>query len=82
MKIFNVKYALSKGIIEQEALMIDEDRFVIGVLYEGSNMQQLLFKDDWFKSKSDALAKANFMRTVKIASLRKQIAKLESLRFD
>jgi len=68
-------YALSKGIIE-----------AIGKV--NHNISSAMFSygrygnahgKDWHRTKEDAIARAENMRTQKIASLKKQIEKLEKM---
>jgi len=49
---------------------------------EGSMFDQYAHNDDWHCTLPDAIAKANEMRAKKIASLKKQIAKLEAMKFE
>ena len=83
MKIWNTKYALTNGITEHEA----EDCFHISegwVKYQTDNgyLQYLHGEGkQWHRTQESALARAEEMRQKKIQSLRKQLAKIESLRF-
>lgn len=76
MKVWITKYALTTGIRKTEARVstVSEKMVVVG----GSVCHH---KPDWHKTFQDANERAEEMRTRKIASLRKQIAKLESLSF-
>lgn len=79
MKAWISKYALSKGIIETE---IDEQ--TPGITFFSNNMH---FDSNsvgiyWHRSKKGALLRAEEMRQKKIASLKKQIEKLEKMKFD
>ncbi len=79
-KIFIAKYALTKGIIEKEAEISSyrdgsKYAYVKGEFF-GYNMSK-----DAFYNYEDAIQKAEGMRQKKIASLKKQIAKLEKLSF-
>ncbi|MGE0278428.1 MAG: hypothetical protein AB7R40_23780 [Nitrospiraceae bacterium] len=47
----------------------------------GLNGQMMFSKKDWHETAEAALAQADAMRLKKIASLKKQIAKLEAMRF-
>ena len=76
MRIWITKYALTDGILEQEGEKLDDSTVRVGLLYlhrEGV---------DWHTSRESAIARAEVMRKKKIESLRKQIAKLEVLKFD
>lgn len=80
MKVWITKYALSKGIKEKEVEQSDEfPEIVCGKdLYDSYHGEG----KEWHRTKESALAKAEEMRKKRIASLRKQIEKLEKLRFE
>lgn len=86
MKVWITKYALTDGIIEAQqfpgaaydgkeyAFFVDENgQYVTGfyIPYE-----------ELFWDKNSAIVKAEEMRQKKIASLKKQIEKLEEMRFE
>lgn len=79
-KVFITKYALTKGIKEIEADIIrsrfENEEYVIDDSYSYFRIGTNAFTD-----KSEALKKAEEMKIRKIASLRKQIEKLEKLSF-
>ena len=78
-KIFIFKYALTKGIIEVDAK-----------IEQGIHEEYAMVKDwigfiwlnrDYVHTKEEALKKAEEMRLKKIKSLKKQIVKLEKMKF-
>lgn len=81
MKVWITKYALTDGIIEEEAepcgkdmIAVRNERALSSYFHgEGKN---------WHKTKESAIAKAEEMREKKIASLKKQIDKLEKIKFE
>lgn len=77
MKIWNSKYALTEGLIEQEGEEVGDSMVKIGSL-------QYLHGEgkEWHRTRESAAARAEVMRKAKIASVRKQLARLEALRFD
>lgn len=81
MKVWITKYALTKGIIEADAEKALSDTVVIprGRCILQSNWFCI---GDWHTSKKQAIAKAEEMRQKKIASLKKQIEKLEKMKFE
>jgi hypothetical protein len=80
MKIWNSKYALTEGLIEQEGEEVGE---VGSSMVQIGSMQYLYGEGkEWHRTRESALARAEVMRKAKIASLRKQLARLEALRFD
>ena len=77
MKVWNSKYALTKGLTAHNAEDCGGGMVKIGPLWylhgEGK---------EWHRTKESAVARAEQMRQQKIASLKKQIAKLENMRFN
>lgn len=79
MKIYITKYALTGGIKEADA----EDSAVDGgatVRVHGT-YPQYFYGNDWHTCRELAKSRAEEMRIKKIASLNKQITKLERLKF-
>ena len=78
MKVFATKYALSIGIeeIDGEIIgsMVSRKTDIWPQTYHGEGR-------DWHRTRDGAVKRANEMRVKKIASLKKQIAKLESTVF-
>lgn len=74
------KYALTKGIVKMHV----EDRTVATgrVTEVGNPYSCVYFKSDWHRTREEAVAQAEKMRKAKLASLRKQIKKLEALSFS
>jgi len=76
MKAYITKYALSSGVDLKE-----------GELYENyfklseKTYSPLVGKNDFHQNPQDAILRCEEMRAAKIKSLKKQIAKLESLDF-
>lgn len=71
------KYALTAGI-ERKPLRIADS----GYAYSLERFHVQYGPTEWHQLREQAVAKAEDMRRKKIASLRKQIAKLEGLSFD
>ena len=76
MKAYITKWALTKGIIEVDNPEFYENYLVI------SHIEPLINPVDWFRTKQEAIHRAEEMLVNKIASLRKQIAKFESMKFE
>lgn len=79
MKVYITRYALSDGILEKEAeecdrfpgmIETDDHEYIHG---EGK---------DWTRTKEAAVARAEEMKAKKIKSLKKQIKKLERMKFE
>jgi uncharacterized membrane protein len=69
------KYAISEGIYEIDARVCSP---VSQTMIEHVGKSNIYFhNDDWHRTRESAVARAEEMRKAKIASLRKQIAKLE-----
>lgn len=76
MKIFVTKYALTKGILELECEIID------GKLAKTIEKYPQYFKEsEWFYNEEFAIKRSNKMKTNKIASLERQITKLQKIQF-
>lgn len=77
---FNVwitKYALTKGIYEKE---VQETNFKDMVSVP--NSIESFHKPHWHESKEEALKQAETMRAKRIISLKKEVRKLEDLKFQ
>ncbi len=80
MKVYITKYALSQGIFEMDVERQSEDgKLVCGKSWNQSYHGQGV---EWCKTKAEAIARAEEMRQKKIASLKKQIEKLEKMKFE
>jgi len=89
MKVWITKSALTKGIIEREAELIwnenlsntsttNTSTIEWGVAGEWTNYYH---GQEWHRTKGAAVVRAETMRHAKIAALRKQIARLEKLKW-
>lgn len=79
-KVFITKYALTKGILEKEAEICDYGNGHIRAYVKGEFSSDPLGKV-CFKTKEQAMERAEKMRLKKIASLKKQIEALEKMKF-
>lgn len=79
MKVWITKYALTSGIIETEIIKS-------GPIYTVFENDLFLYtydrEKDWHTSYAGAKSRAEKMRQKKIASLKKQIEKLEGMKFE
>ena len=81
MKVWITKYALTKGVIEADGELTSSDS--VSILNRDLSLStHWFYKGDWFSDKESAIQKAEEMRQKKIASLKKQIEKLDRMRFD
>ena len=81
MKVWITKYALTEGIFEKEV----ETCFDISpkmVSDKDGSYKTCYHKPDWHETRKDAVAQAEKMRIAKIASLKKQVKKLQGKRFE
>jgi len=81
MKVYITQYALSKGILERDAeiaLNISDDMIKINT----DGYTNYYHKPDWYFDRQEAIEHAEVMRKKKIDSLKKQIKKLENLKFE
>lgn len=78
MKVWITKYALTQGIIEADGVRTSQ-----GIYIKNSGLNtDYFYGSDWYFDKESAIKKAEEMRQKKIASLKKQIEKLEEMRFE
>ena len=79
MKVYITRYALSDGILEKDAEECDRFPGMIrtddGAHFHGEGK-------DWTRTKEAAAARAEEMKAKKIKSLKKQIEKLERMKFE
>lgn len=80
MKVYITKYALSTGIIETDDAEICSN--IISGDMISSKKYGYFYGNDWHKKKEDAVLRAEVMRIKKIESLKKQIEKLDKMKFS
>lgn len=82
MRVWITKYALTQGIIEKEVreggkgfegMIVTKDKYPACFHGEGK---------EWHRTKESAIKEAEEMRKKKIESLKKQIKKLEVMKFE
>lgn len=79
--VFVTKYALTGGIVEREVIDLYDGGMVRARMKGAPNNYALYFRPDYALSREDAIKQADDKRDRKLASLRKQIAKLEAMTF-
>lgn len=84
MKVWITKYALTDGIIESIAFKLTYRTYIVIPKYRGTKLGVIRLMNilDYHVSKKSAIKEAEEMRQKKIASLKKQIKKLEGMRFE
>ncbi len=76
---FITKYALTRGIIEEEV----EDCFdTRSTMVRGADRRSYYHENDWHQSREQAIARAEKMRADKLKSLDKQRKRIEGLKFS
>ena len=83
IKVWISKYALTQGIFEIEAEICEGS--MTGMVADINNRTFGLYHGEgreWHKTKEEASKRAEKMRLKKIASLKKQIEKLEKMDFN
>lgn len=79
MEVWITKYALTQGIFKLHVIDAGND-----VVRSADNALEIFHKEgrDWHITKESAIARAEEMRQKKIASLARQITKLEKMDFE
>lgn len=77
MNVWISKYALTKGIYEVEVNTTDSEYMIV----DKNNPISFYHKNEWHKTKEDAIKRAIELRDKKIKSLEKQIDKLKNMEF-
>lgn len=80
MTVYVTKYALTDGIGEIEAETFKDAPNMVRD-HNGNGYASYYHKPDWHESLVAAKARAEKMRLNKIASLKKQLEKLEKMKF-
>lgn len=82
MKVWITKYALTKGIFTLEVEVCTQNASLVYATKPGPLQEREYYgKPYWHETLDEAREHAEGMRVRKIASLRKQIAKLQELKF-
>jgi len=81
MLIYISKYALSEGILELQGKDVGRGMAMIPPT-DTAGFTTYYKRGEWHTTREEAVARAEDMCRRRIASLRRQIAKLEKLRFD
>lgn len=81
-KVFVTKYALSKGITENEVFEFLHGQNAHVREREGSSKVMFVSSRDWTRDKSEAISRAEELRIKKIQALNRQIKKLSAKKFD
>lgn len=80
MKAWITKYALTAGIQVVDGELVSEG--MLSYRPPGHMFKQFAHGKEWWLTEADAIDRAEAMRQAKIASLCKQIAKLEKMKIE
>lgn len=78
MKVWITKYALTGGIREAEVEDVGDGM----ILDRRHGLPTYFHPGNWFATPEAAVARARTVRDLKVASLRRQITRLEALTFE
>lgn len=82
MKAYVTKHALTEGIREVDNAETFASGTAIQYTYGKGSFPCFAHGKDWHKTREEAVAQARVMQERKLASLRKQISRIEKLRFN
>jgi hypothetical protein len=80
MKVWVTKYALTQGLFEMNAEIIDRGARHVYAKGKGPNGGSI-FTREWTKTREEAVAKAEAMKNARIRSLKRSITKLQTKTF-
>lgn len=81
MRVYVTKYALTEGILTMEAELCHVGT-MIEVKPKSNGFTQYFHNREWYTDLEAAKARAEEMRQNKIKSVKKQLQKLEEMRFE
>lgn len=81
-EVWIAKYALTSGIKKGSVVYLSNSDELVLCESEDGWSSYFYFNKEVFLTESEAIGKAEEMRVKKIASLKKQIAKLEKMTFE
>lgn len=85
MKAFITKYAMTQGILERDGHESDHSDGLLCIPSNYSNgsfnFSEYYHTGEWFKTRQEAIVKAEEMRQKKIKSLEKQLVRLKEMQF-
>lgn len=81
--VYITRWALTKGILEvpESRARFNDDGWIVADRPDTPWLSGFFSPIEWYRSKEEAIARAEKMRDKKIASLKKQIAKLKEMEF-
>ena len=84
MKVWITKYALTKGIREADASVVEEHPNMIEIKRGSSPgyLGEYFHKGEWYDTREAAVKQAENMRKSKVISIEKQLARIKALTFE
>ena len=79
-KVWITKYALSKGIFEEEVEIVDS--YLLIATCDKGHFLAHYHKGEWHQTREQAIKRAEEIRVAKLKATRKLIAKLERMTFE
>jgi hypothetical protein len=80
MKVWITKYALTKGILEKDADSSSVSKEMIKV--RDDKYTEYYHGQDWHLNKENAIIRAEKMRKGKLDSLKREIERIQNVKFD
>lgn len=78
IKVWISKYALTKGVYEEEVRMNNRFPSTCSSIAHW----KLYHRGEWHNDKTDAISRAEELRKLKLKSLKSQLEKIENLKFE
>lgn len=82
MKAYVTKYALTEGILEVECDEHQNGGYLSFPSPQNPNWDIHASRNQWRKTRDEAVALSNAMRDKKVKNLKAQVARLEALKFE
>lgn len=82
MKVYITRWALTKGIMEEEAEISPVAPTMVTVNGAHSGYSYYAHKPYWHLTRAEAVAHANQMLKVKLESLKRSLRKFEAMEFE
>ena len=81
MMVFITKYALTRGIMRFDVERINIEKHYV-VVKNSRGFTTMFFRNDWHRTKQDALDRVEQMREAKLKSLKKSIERISQMKFQ
>ena len=81
MKVYITQYALTQGILEQDAELCTQTNDTMIRVKIPNSFDVFYHKPFWYEDKQEAINHAEALRNKRIQSLKKSITKIEKIKF-